>query len=68
LGALKPADLESSTVAAFHDVEAGGVDIEDRKAGRQRTPDGFVYIWPWNKSSLYSSKIYPPRAQVGGEI
>ena len=39
-GTRKPADLESSAIAAFHHVETVSVDKEDRKPGRKRLGEG----------------------------
>jgi len=41
-GARPPADLEFSAIRALHHVDAIGIEIEDRKPGRQRFGTGFA--------------------------
>ena len=60
-GALKPADLESSTIAAFHDVEAGGVNIEDWKACRKRLGEGSPACSPHRIVELGATEIVGDR-------
>jgi hypothetical protein len=35
-------DLKSSPIGALHDIDTGGVEIEDRKPSRKRLGEGFA--------------------------
>src|ERR1035437_9944588 len=56
-GARKPADLESPAIGALHHIDTVGVEIEDRKPGRERLGKSFAASSPHGIVELGATEV-----------